>query len=139
MDREAEALSNKLQDAAQSMMEDIDNNYLRKMQKNTYLKMASCQDISSTSGRAECAEKATIPLQKAQHIIQNEMNQFQNRLKHCAQACENEIHDKFDLYDEKNRDKIEKHHLNCAKQCVEKNLAYLKSVKIQLEKNLSQL
>ena len=139
MERELEGLQRKLEDGLKIMIEDLENSHLKKLTKNAYLKMASCQDLSSSSNRMECTQKAGIPLENVQHMINNEMNQFQKRIQHCAQTCENELHDKFYPFDEKNRDSIEKHQYDCAKKCVEQSLSYLKSVKSKLEKDISQL
>jgi hypothetical protein len=138
-EREGQALQRKLQDAVNTMMEDIDKKRLRIMQKNIYLKMASCCDIDNPNNREECLQRTTIPIQKAQQLIQNEMNSFQNRLQRCSMACEDDVKDKFDITNEKDMDKIQKYHLNCASQCVDKQLSLLKGIQSKIEKDIDQL
>ena len=139
MDREGAALQRRLQDAVNIMMDDIDKKRIRIMQKNIYVKMAACCDIENPNNRDECLQRTSLPMQRAQQLIQNEMNQFQNRLQRCSLACEDEVKDRFDLSNEKDMDKIQKYHLGCATQCVDKQLALLKGIQNKLEKELDQL
>lgn len=138
-EREVNALQRKLQDAVNLMMEDLDKKRLRIMQKNIYLKMASCYDIDNPNSREECFQRSSIPIKRAQQLIGNEMNQFQDRLQRCTMACEDDVKDRFDITNEKNMDKIQQHHFQCASQCVEKQLALLKSVHNKIDKDIDSL
>jgi hypothetical protein len=136
MNSDAMALQAKLQGAVNKMMDNVDAKYLRSMQKETYLKMAGCFDKHSTSQSLQnCLQTQDILMKSVQQMIQNEMNQFQERLQRCSMGCQDEVNDKFSLTSDSSQNEIakaEQHILKCSGVCIDKHIALLGP----LEKNI---
>jgi hypothetical protein len=76
---EGEQLQRKLQGAVDTMLQTIEVNKIRPLQKKAYLAMASCFDNKkSTSQQIQsCQENSQRAAQMSQNIIQQEMQVFQ--------------------------------------------------------------
>lgn len=71
------------------MISVLDKSHLRKLQKDSYLCMASCCD-SSDSARSlqDCCHQCERRVQIAEKIVQVSMNDFQERLQRCVKRCQ---------------------------------------------------
>ncbi|KAF0308304.1 Protein FAM136A [Amphibalanus amphitrite] len=92
----AEAAQERVQTSMTSMVDDIDKSYLRKMQGDMHRCAARCcDDPSSSIDKVHgCIEQCSIPLQKAQHFVQTQMSDIQERLQRCVMQCQDKIKDK---------------------------------------------
>jgi hypothetical protein len=141
---EGQALQQRLQDAVNKMMDNIDKSKMRPLQKATYLKMASCFDNNNASTQQidHCQESNSHNVKQAQSIIQTEMGQFQNRLQRCSLACEDEVKDKFsymDQNDNSSQEKAQGQYLKCNSICVDKHIAMLKSVEAKIVNDIEKI
>lgn len=113
------------------------------MQRNSHLKIAECyNNKNATSEQVEqCAHNCSAPLQHVQAIVQNELNQFQNRLGRCTQECQDEITDKFHGAENnaQTQAKAEQMMLACANSCVDKHVSLLKSIQHKLERDIDSV
>ena len=102
--------------------------------------MAECYNNKNASAQQveQCAHNCAGPLQQVQAIVQNELNQFQNRIGRCTQQCQDEINDKFQGAENnaQTHAKAEQMMLTCANSCVDKHIALLKSIQTKLERDI---
>ena len=139
----ADQLQRKLQDAVDAMLEAVDKERMRPMQKATYLKMAACFDSrTATSAQIEnCMQNSSQRVQISQQIIQQEMNAFQGRLQRCMADCEDAVRDKFPNLgsNQSQYDQAQSQLLTGMSSCVDKHLALLKSVKAKIESEVDKV
>lgn len=140
---DGEDLQHRLQGAVEAMMDRLDKSKLRPMQKEGYLKMAACFDSSTSSKRQtdSCVEQSAHGMKQAQNLIQNEMNQFQNRLQRCTLQCQDEATDqmKFTSGGSNVEAEAQKVFLQCASKCVDKHIEFLQAIEQKLVKDLDQI
>ena len=141
MSGSADHMQRKLQDAVDAMLETLDKERIRPLQKSTYLKMAACFDSkTATAPQIEnCIHNSSSKVQVSQQIIHQEMNAFQNRLQRCIAECEDTVRDKFPQLNESQRDQAQIQLMSGMSSCVDKHIAMLKSVKAKIETDLSNI
>lgn len=118
---DGEQLNRKLQTAVDTMLQSIDANKMRPMQKKTYLAMAACFDNKTASSQQieSCLNSSSHGVKVSQQIIQQEMNQFQSRLQRCAADCEDSVRDKNpNLSDQASVDRAQGQMTSCMSICV---------------------
>ena len=138
----ADSLQRKLQDAVDVMLDSIDKDRMRPLQKSTYLKMAACFDSrSATSPQIEnCIHNSSAKVQMSQQIIQQEMNSFQSRLQRCMADCEDSVRDKFpNITSEQQQSQAQGQLISGMSQCVDKHISLLKSVKSKIESDIDKI
>ena len=114
------------------------------MQRSIYLKMADCYNAKSASSSdvERCVHSAASPQNAVQQIIQNEMNQLQNRIERCSMACQDELRDKYpkltSISDGSNP-AAEAMAKKCMIACGDKHIAMLKSIKYNLEQSIDEV
>jgi 4-diphosphocytidyl-2C-methyl-D-erythritol kinase len=138
----AESLQRKLQDAVDVMLDSIDKEKMRPLQKSTYLKMAACfESKSATAPQIEnCIHNSSNKVQISQQIIQQEMNSFQSRLQRCMADCEDVVRDKFpNITSEQQQSQAQGQLLQGMSGCVDKHIALLKSVKYKIESDIDKV
>ena len=141
-------MQRKLQREVDSMLASLDKERLRPLQKNTYLKMATCLDNTSASQDQvqRCLEHQQIFLQNAQQVMQGEMGKFQERLQRCAQTCQDEVSHELTPNMDRASPKflgIEKKVNACMGTCVERHIDLLQSaifpkIKADIDNIISQ-
>jgi len=87
----------RLQNAVTKMVDDIDAQYLRKLQYDMYNCSAKCcGDKKMTMDEVQqCVEKCSTPVNEAQAYLQQEMNSFQQRVQRCAMDCNDKVKDQM--------------------------------------------
>ena len=120
------------QKSTEDMMDSLDKGRIRPLQKASLLKMAACTDLSTRSQIDQCMQKTQMPMNVAQNIINQEMQQFQQRLERCMLDCQDSVRDK----NYNSEDAKEKAYYSCAASCMDKNLALLKSTQARIEKEI---
>jgi hypothetical protein len=129
------ALSAKIegaQKATDGMMDDMDRKCIRPLQKASLLKMAACIDLPSRSQIDSCLQKSQGPMNLAQQIINNEMQQFQHRLERCMLDCQDAVRDA----NHRSEDASQKAYYSCASSCMDKNMALLRPTQARIEKEI---
>lgn len=120
---EGELLNRKLQSAVDVMLQSVDANKMRPMQKKTYLAMAACFDNKNASSAQidACVANSSQSVKISQQIVQQEMNQFQGRLQRCAADCEDSVRDRNpNLEDQSTVDRAQGQMNSCMSICVGK-------------------
>ena len=113
---------------------------MRPIQKDGYLKMAACYNASNDTSSEQiqqCVSRASQPMQHVGQIVQNEMNQFQNRLERCSVACQDEAQDIFRKND--NQAAAEKAMMKCMSQCVDKHIKLIPDIQANLERSIDKV
>ncbi|CAE1286452.1 unnamed protein product [Acanthosepion pharaonis] len=79
------------------MISQLDQEHLRKMQGEMYRCGAKCCDQQNLSMDEvhRCIDRCSEPVNRAQALIQNEIQMFQDRLQRCALACQDQVRDKM--------------------------------------------
>lgn len=120
------------QKATDGMMDDMDRKCIRPLQKASLLKMAACTDLPSRSQIDSCLQKSQGPMNLAQQIINNEMQQFQHRLERCMLDCQDAVRDA----NHRSEDASQKAYYSCASSCMDKNMALLRPTQARIEKEI---
>ncbi|XP_043484662.1 protein FAM136A [Leptopilina heterotoma] len=123
------------------LVEDIDKNFLRKMQADMHRCAATCYDNESYSVHraANCVENCTSSLNKAQHFISSEIERVQNRLQRCVMDCNDKIRDKMGPSPSQSvADRYTSEFENCATSCVDSYCEMLPSVEKTIRNSLSR-
>ena len=88
-------LQAKLQAKTEEMVQEIDTKHLRPLRKQGYLDMAKCCDAPlGREAFQACLQRAQVPQQAAEQFVQNELQEFQERLQRTAMACQDEVRDR---------------------------------------------
>ncbi|XP_046850239.1 protein FAM136A-like [Xenia sp. Carnegie-2017] len=92
----AENAQSRVQKEAECMLNSLEKDSIRPMQRKAHLCAADCCEDSSTTQVVQgCISKCFLPSQRAQEYINGEINNFQDRLSRCARACQDKIQDKI--------------------------------------------
>ncbi|CAH1364580.1 hypothetical protein MTP99_000948 [Tenebrio molitor] len=124
------------------MVNELDLEYLRKMQAEMHRCAARCCDNREISLESvqKCVENCASPLNYAQNYVQKELEQLQNKLQRCVMDCNDDIRVKMGPNPtEAEISKFTSLFENCAKNCVDKQLSFmpslLKRIKSELGRN----
>lgn len=132
----SEADQRRLTDATEKFVQSIYSSRLRGISKSCILKAASCYDEKVSMQQShQCHENAMMPMQAMNQILQESMNQMQNRLQRCTMECQDSTNDKFSEMNPA----AEKHFYSCTSTCIDKHIALLKSVQGRVEQDIDQL
>lgn len=84
-----EATQAKVKTAVDTMIDEIDRNHLREMQKQMFLCSAKCCDHKTTSREIveSCVEKCNSGMKNAQRTLEKELGGLQDQLSRCAMTC----------------------------------------------------
>ncbi|KAF2896379.1 hypothetical protein ILUMI_09794 [Ignelater luminosus] len=123
------------------MIDELDRNYLRKMQADMHRCAARCCDNSDLSLERvqQCVDTCSTPLNKAQNYVQKEIEHLQNRLQRCVMQCNDDIKDKMGpTPSESDVDKYSLMFENCAISCVDKHVELIPSMMKAMKTVLAQ-
>ncbi|XP_071793475.1 protein FAM136A-like [Asterias amurensis] len=136
-----QACRKRVDDSVTSMVNDLDQEAFRQMQKNMYLQSARCCDNTQASMPEvqQCIERCSQPLQAAQNYMQSEMSDFMDRLQRCGMQCQDNVKDRIHpsaspLEVDKLKGELE----NCVIQCGDKHISLLPIMKKRMLENLSK-
>ncbi|XP_029651096.1 protein FAM136A [Octopus sinensis] len=92
-----EDIQARVQNAVNSMITQLDQECLRKMQGDMYRCGANCCDNvnSNMEDVHRCIDRCSEPVNRAQSLIQNEIQMFQDRLQRCALDCKDQVRDRM--------------------------------------------
>lgn len=83
-----------LQSAVDTMCTSLDAQQLMPLRKKAFLECAKCTELGSREAYGACVQRAQIPEQYAQQTLQRELNEFQDRIRRAALACQDEVKDR---------------------------------------------
>lgn len=143
MDAESAELQRKLQGAVDNMLDSIDKQRMRPIQKKAYLCSAGCFDSKTSSQQQlqNCIDQCTSPVQHSQNVIQNEMQMFQDRLKRCADECQSDANMSITPEVRTNpslMDSVQKKTMKCLSVCVDRNLSLIRTVQSRIESEIDK-
>nr|CAI5855923.1 unnamed protein product [Callosobruchus analis] len=123
------------------VINELDVDYLRKMQAAMHKCAAACCENSSASleNVQRCVENCSVKLTWAQNYVQRELEQLQNKLQRCVMDCNDEIRVK--MGPNPTQSEIEKYTAifeKCAKGCVDKQVDYMPSLLKKMKADLSK-
>ncbi|XP_055609538.1 protein FAM136A [Uranotaenia lowii] len=109
-------------------VDDLDRTILRKMQAEMHECAAKCcRDIGSSMDSVQrCVEHCSVPVQRAQQHVEQELGNFNNRLQRCVMDCNDTVKDK--MGPKPSEDDISKYtgiFERCAIKCVDKHVELL--------------
>ena len=141
----AEADQQKLQNAAEQMMERLDKNVLKAMQRDAYLCSAECLSSSNSHGSnsqftQQCIQRCQIGIQQASNVVQQEMSGLQNRLQRNVMACQDQANDRTSAnMSQKEMDKLQTSFEKCASGVIGSHISLLGSTEKKLAASLKEL
>lgn len=111
--------------ALKKLASDIDKQCLRKMQADMHMCAARCCSNSEDSMEKvhNCVQSCTVNLARAQKYVQDEIENFQNRLQRCVLQCSDEASDKLGVNPTESQVRMYNNEFEgCAIKCVEKHI-----------------
>ncbi|KAF5299573.1 hypothetical protein FQR65_LT09378 [Abscondita terminalis] len=123
------------------MIDELDKQFLRKMQATMHRCAAKCCDNLDVSLERvqNCVNACSTPFTNAQTYVQNELERLQTRLQRCVMECNDSIKDK--IGPNPSEAEVNKYSLmfeNCAIKCVDTHIdlipTLMKSMKTVLSK-----
>ena len=137
------ALDLKLQSEVKQCMDFIEKSHLRKIQRQSLVCSLECIDKASRNATSDeihhCMKKCQIPLERGQHLIQNEISRFQQRLQRAMVTCQDEANDLVTPDVHSNPDKlrkIENKMGNCFAKTIQEHIGMIGDMKKRI---ISQL
>ncbi|CAM9338443.1 unnamed protein product, partial [Phaeothamnion confervicola] len=140
----SEDASRKLQDAVERMLENMERRDLRPLQQRTYSCMAKCYEDKRSPARqvSSCAEQCSMPAQRANEAIGQEMQEFQGRLQRCAMQCQDDAKERLppgadpsDARFEAAKQQLE----SCTVRCIDKHIKQLPNIEARIQAVLNAI
>jgi hypothetical protein len=139
---EAEKAQRRLNDAMDAMIEDVSMNTMLPIQKKGYLAMAQCCDSKGSQREVQsCINQAQRPSQVAQQIMNNQLQQFQNRLQRGQMDCDDQVKDRYpglDGSDPKKMERAQNEYNACIAKTFDKYSSMVKSIKVNVETEIKR-
>ncbi|KAK1800912.1 hypothetical protein P4O66_005576 [Electrophorus voltai] len=135
----AEAQQARVQKAVEDMVQSLERDHIRKMQGRMFRCSADCceRTAGSMSLVHQCIDQCHAPMAKAQGLVTNELEQFQDRLTRCTMHCNDKAKDLFDTGAKEPavRALMEK----CVGSCVDDHLHLLPSMTRRIKDSLASI
>ncbi|KAF7271448.1 hypothetical protein GWI33_015670 [Rhynchophorus ferrugineus] len=123
------------------MINDVDLQYLRRMQADMHRCAAACCDNREASLERvqKCVDNCSVSLNWAQSYVQQQFEGLQNKLQRCVMDCNDDVKVKIGPNPTQSEiDKYTKIFEDCATRCVDRQIDYipslLKKIKVDLAK-----
>lgn len=143
LEAQIRSLSAKIEGEAKVTMDEIERTLLRPISRNSYACILKCHDDAGTRGTSEqlqhCAQNCQRNFQMSQSIMQQEVNQFQERLNRSMMQCQDEARDLMtpDIQSNPNQmRKIEDKIVKCMSKTVDHHIGLLKPLKKRIADQL---
>ncbi|KAJ1447898.1 hypothetical protein M885DRAFT_541148 [Pelagophyceae sp. CCMP2097] len=115
-----------LQRSVDEMLVEVDNKHLRPLRKTCFLAMAKCCDSTKTRETFnDCVQRAGVPEERAGAAVQQELQNFQQRIQRAAAQCQDDTKDKGF----KDQDSQQEFFDGCVKGVFAKHAALLPAMK----------
>ncbi|CAH1117232.1 unnamed protein product [Phaedon cochleariae] len=123
------------------MINELDLEYLRKMQADMHRCAARCCDNRDVSLERvqSCVENCSVKINWAQSYVQGELQQLQNKLQRCVMDCNDDVRVK--MGPNPNESEVERFTAifeKCATKCVDKQIEYVPSLLKRMKTDLSR-
>ncbi|XP_027222572.1 protein FAM136A isoform X2 [Penaeus vannamei] len=131
----------RIQEAMTTLIDDLDKEYLRGIQRSMHLCAAECCDRkdSSVDQVHRCIESCSTPLTQAQGFVQNELSQFQERLQRCVMVCQDRVRNQVTADTSESQVTVYKAEFEgCAMKCVDDHISLMPSIKKRIAGVLSK-
>ena len=106
------ALDVKLQGEVKACMDFIEKKYLRNVQRKSLQCSLDCLNKGGEKASSDqiqnCMHQCQTPLQQSQHVVQSEIQRFQQRLQRAMVNCQDEANDMVTPDVHNNPDKMRK-------------------------------
>ncbi|XP_060536196.1 protein FAM136A-like [Cylas formicarius] len=123
------------------MINELDLQYLRKMQADMHRCAAKCcEDNQASLERVQkCVEKCSVSLNWAQSYVQKELEGLQNKLQRCVMDCNDDVRVKMGVNPTDSEvEKFTKIFEDCATKCVDKQIDFMPSLLKRMKTDLSR-
>jgi len=144
LEAQVRALSAKMEGEAKVAMDDIERTLLRPIARNSYACVLKCYDDAGSKGSSEqlqhCSQNCQGKFQMSQSIVQQEVNQFQERLNRAMMLCQDEARDLMtpDIQSNpKQMKKMEDKIVNCMSKTVNHHIGLLNPLKKRIAGQLN--
>ncbi|GKY94407.1 hypothetical protein MPSEU_000406700 [Mayamaea pseudoterrestris] len=142
----ANALNAQLEGNAQTTIDEIERLYIRPVARKAHVCAVSCYDKAGNKGPMDalnaCVRTCQGSHQQANNFLQNEINQFQNRVHRAMADCQDEARDLMVPgweQDAKLTSKVETALLSCMTKAVDSHSKLLKPMKDRVSQQLKNL
>ncbi|RMX69100.1 hypothetical protein DD238_001928 [Peronospora effusa] len=134
----------KLQDAVTKMVDRLDRNFLRAMQRDGYLCAAKVFENKNWSSDqlAAAVERCQMPTNQLNQFMQQEMQNLQNRVQRCAQDCQDKAKDSLPTSGNPSESQIaqaQKDMEKCVNRCVDMHVKLLPTISSRIEQAVAQV
>ncbi|XP_060574493.1 protein FAM136A-like [Ruditapes philippinarum] len=137
-----EEISDRVQKATTKIFTELDRDLIRQMQGDMHRCSAKCCDVK-TSGLDDvqrCVENCSIPLTQAQNFMQQEVENFQDRLNRCAKDCQDKLRDNLPSTPaESQMVQFRKELESCVSSCADDHIRKLPDLAKRLKSNISSM
>jgi len=132
----APKLQSRLQSQTEEMLEEVEYTKLRPMRKEAFLNMAKCCDGPlSREAFQGCLQRAGHAEERAQGVLQQEVNIFQDRLQRAVAACQDEVRDRGLT----NQDRISAHFDRCLCKVLDKHIAMVPTIQKRILQSIDAI
>ncbi|KAH7464766.1 hypothetical protein PRIC1_005623 [Phytophthora ramorum] len=134
----------KLQDAVTKMVDRLDRTILRSMQRDGYLCAAKVFENKNWSSDqlAAAVERCQMPTQQINQFMQQEMQNFQNRIQRGVQDCQDKAQDALPAGGNPSEAQIaraQKDMEKCVGRCVDSHISLLPNISSRIEQAVAQV
>uniref|UniRef100_A0A6A7G566 Protein FAM136A-like isoform X2 n=1 Tax=Hirondellea gigas TaxID=1518452 RepID=A0A6A7G566_9CRUS len=137
----AEQAQSRIQESMTSLVNDLDKSFLRIIQRDMHRCAAECCDQKEPSVDQvhSCIERCSAPLHGAQSYVQNELQQFQERLQRCVLMCQDRVKDRVTANTSEAQVNVYKAEFEaCAMSCVDDHIQLMPSTKRRIADTLAK-
>jgi hypothetical protein len=132
-----------LQQSVDATIDSIDKQHFRSIRKTSFLCSATCCDTSSTHMKLnECVNTCEQRMINAESILQQELNQFQQRLQRCALSCRDNVMAKVNTASPPNENQMKEFQSavdKCVSTCIDESISSLGPLKKRVDGELAKL
>ncbi|TKR68115.1 hypothetical protein L596_024147 [Steinernema carpocapsae] len=133
-----EETQQRVKDAVDGLIDDLDKNSLRNMQKEMFICSSKCcEDKTNTRESIEkCVDYCNSGMKKAQNVLENELSMLQNDLSRCAMKCYDDARGQMQSGSSKKDElAITKGLDKCTAECANIHIALLPGIKARFLSN----
>mmetsp|Transcript_37786 Transcript_37786/g.55660 ORF Transcript_37786/g.55660 Transcript_37786/m.55660 type:complete len:155 (-) Transcript_37786:31-495(-) len=140
------ALNSKMEGEAKMAIDEIDRLSLRPIARESYACVVKCYDVAGKNGSSEqlqrCAQQCQAKYQHSQNMVNQEVQQFQNRLNRAMMQCNDEAGDLMTpdtMNNPKKRKIFEQQVGSCFTNCVNTHIGLLDGLKKKINAQLKEI
>ncbi|CAO4372011.1 Protein CBG00591 [Caenorhabditis briggsae] len=128
--------------AVDEMIDDLDKNYLRDMQKAMFQCSARCCDNKKVTRESveNCVEKCNDGMKNAQGYLEKELGGLQDQLSRCAMTCYDKLVQQFgpnvNNYSEQQKLSFNEKLDSCVSVCADDHIKLIPAIKKRFAKNI---